>query len=48
MDEVYSVLSKCALFENINENEYISLLSCINSYKKSSKVMNIFSLPVMK
>lgn len=37
MDEVYSVLSKCALFENINENEYISLLSCINSYKKKFK-----------
>lgn len=37
MDEVYSVLSKCALFENISEDEYKGLLSCINSYTKKFK-----------
>lgn len=37
MEEFYEVLSKCALFENIKENEYRGLLSCINSYIKSFK-----------
>lgn len=37
MSEINSVLSKCALFENIGENEYNSLLNCINSFTKKYK-----------
>ncbi|MBB5335996.1 Crp/Fnr family transcriptional regulator [Pectinatus brassicae] len=37
MDEVYSVLSRCTLFENIGESEFKSLLSCVNSFTKKFK-----------
>lgn len=37
MDDLYPILSKCALFENIKENEYKGLLGCINSYVKNFK-----------
>lgn len=35
MDEIFQVLSKSPLFENIKEDEYKTLLSCINSHRKN-------------
>lgn len=35
MEQFNAVLAKCPLFMNINENEYKTLLTCINSYIKN-------------
>jgi CRP-like cAMP-binding protein len=35
LEQLHSILSNCPLFNNIKENEYNSLLSCINSYTKN-------------
>lgn len=34
MEQFSTILAKCPLFTNINDNEYKILLSCINSYTK--------------
>lgn len=34
MEQFNTILAKCPLFMNINDNEYKILLSCINSYTK--------------
>jgi len=35
MDEDFGLLSKCALFKNVKEEDFGSLLSCLNSYTKN-------------
>ncbi|MHB8064426.1 MAG: Crp/Fnr family transcriptional regulator [Ruminiclostridium sp.] len=35
MDKNFGILSKCALFKNVNEEDFGSLLSCLNTYTKN-------------
>lgn len=37
MDKDFGLLSKCALFKNVKEEDFGSLLSCLNSYTKNYK-----------